>query len=133
LTPNKKEERSFNNISVFLEKSEFWKGQGMINQKCQSWIDEFKFCDSEKVIQQLQYAEFLYREKIIHTSPAGYIYNSLPNGGISRPSGFEFPEERAVRLQKEAMETRQKAMKDLEKLREQEKALADGELHRTSG
>ncbi len=126
LTPNKTVDRCLNNLSFFLENSDFWKGQGLTNQKCQSWIDEFSFCDLEMLLQQLQFAEFMNNVKTAK-SPVDFFYKALVKGGITRPPGFEFPEERAARLQSEELETRHKAMRNLEKLRLQEKELAEKE------
>lgn len=123
----KKERKMFlNNLSFYVEKSEFWKQQGLSLQKCQSWIDEFPFCDSGMLIQQLQYAEFM--DKVTTAdNPISYFYRTLKNGGFTRPAGFEFPEERAERLQKEELVTRREALASLEKIRVQEKELADKE------
>ena len=122
----KKDRKMFNNLSVYLENSDFWKHQGLSLQKCQSWIDEFSFCDSDMLLQQLQFAEFMDKVKTAD-NPISYFYKTLGKGGCTRPTGFEFPEERAERLQKEAIEIRQKSLASLEELREQEKELADKE------
>lgn len=109
-----------------MENSDFWKQQGLSLQKCQCWIDELSFCDPDMLLQQLQYAEFMDKVKTAD-NPISYFYRTLKKGCFTRPTGFEFPEEKAERLQKEELETRQKALASLEKIREQEKKLADKE------
>jgi len=116
----------YNNLSFYLENSDFWKQQGLSLQKCQCWIDELSFCDPDMLLQQLQYAEFMDKVKTAD-NPISYFYRTLKKGCFTRPTGFEFPEEKAERLQKEELETRQKALASLEKIREQEKKLADKE------
>jgi hypothetical protein len=47
------------------------------------------------------------------------------NGGLTRPKGFEFPEERATRIKREELAAQKKLLEEQKKIREQEKAIAD--------
>jgi len=61
-------------------------------------------------------------------SPINYFYKSLKAGGLTRPKGFEFPEERRARITKENTEARQKAVDELERLQQQNEKLAEQEI-----
>ena len=47
------------------------------------------------------------------------------SGGIERPKGFEFPEEKAARIKRLEFEAQQKAISEQEIVRQKEKEMAD--------
>lgn len=110
-------------ISVFLENSDFWQTHGVTIVKCQEWMDELKL-SSEFLNIQLQYGE-IANEVRNANNPRNYFYRCLQKGGLAKPEGFEFPEERRMRLEQEALEVRKRA---LEKLRKHEDEQAQIEL-----
>jgi hypothetical protein len=127
LTPYKTDRCFFNNnLSVFLENSDFWKAQGLNQQRCQKWIEDLPHCDPDMLVQQLQFAESMDLVKNAD-SPMDYFFKALVKGGFSRPKGFELPEERAARIKLEEVEKRSKAITELERLRQSEQEIADRE------
>lgn len=110
-------------ISVFLENSNFWQTHGVTIVKCKEWIDELKLSHDFLEIQ-LQYGEVTNEVKNAK-SPRNYFYRCLQKGGLAKPEGFEFPEERRMRLEQEALKGRKRA---LEKLRKHENEEAQIEL-----
>ena len=108
-----------------LSFSNFWIKQGLTKKKFNIWIKEFDFSEDEWK-DQFTFGE--YEPKVQNANnPINYFYKSLKQGGLTRPDGFEFPEERKVRIQKENLEAKKKALKEAKKLQEQEKELANKE------
>jgi len=121
-TSYKKERKIYlNNLSF----SDFWISQGLTQQKLSTWIEEFDFTDEEWQ-NQLIFGESEPKVKNAD-SPINYFYKALKKGGLTRPEGFEFPEERRQRIQAENLKARKAFLAQAEKLREQEKELADKE------
>jgi hypothetical protein len=108
-----------------LSFSDFWFDQGLTQQKLDAWMEEFSFTE-EEWISQLTFGA--HEPKVKNAgSPIKYFYKSLKQGGLTRPEGFEFPEERQARIRKEELEARSKLIEKEQRLREQEKALAEEE------
>lgn len=123
-TSNNIDRKILNNLSVYIENSEFWKGQGLSLKKCEQWIDEIKHCTPDFLITQLQFGE--HTEKVIKSEkPLSYFRSCIMSGGIERPKGFEFPEEKAARIKQLEFEAQQKAISEQEIFRKKEKELAD--------
>ncbi|SLM31114.1 hypothetical protein MTBBW1_2710001 [Desulfamplus magnetovallimortis] len=117
----RKKERFLKNLSF----SDFWLDQGLTQQKLDAWMKEFNFTEEEWEVQLIFGAN---EPKVKNAdNPIKYFYKSLKQGGLTRPNGFEFPEERLLRIRKEEMEARKKLVEEEKKLREQEKTLADEE------
>ncbi|SLM31077.1 hypothetical protein MTBBW1_2670007 [Desulfamplus magnetovallimortis] len=108
----------FKNLSF----SDFWLDQGLTQQKLDTWIEEFNFTEEEWETQLMFGAN---EPKVKNANnPIKYFYKSLKQGGLTRPDGFEFPEERQARIRKEELEAKKRLIEEEEKLREQEKELA---------
>jgi len=111
-----------NNLSF----SNFWVEQGLTKQKLNTWIEEFDFTEKEWE-SQLAFGE--YEPKVRQAeSPIKYFYKSLKAGGLTRPNGFELPEERLARIRKQEHVARQKLIEEEEKLRQKEKELVKREF-----
>jgi len=108
-----------------LSVSDFWIEQGLAEQTLQEWLKEFKFSD-EELEHQLMFGANNPKVKNAE-KPIGYFYKLLQQGGLTRPEGFEFPEERRLRIKKENIEARQKTLEEAKKIQEQERELADQE------
>ena len=105
--------------------SDFWQSHGLTKQKLNSWIDELSFSE-EEWNQQLQFGE--HEPKVIHAdNPIKYFYAALKKGGLTRPNGFEFPEERQARIAEENIKARQKALEKLNKIQQENEVLAEQE------
>ena len=118
-----------NKLTNYIEFSQFWKSQGLSVKKCEKWIKEFYPDDPESLITQLMFAE--KTETVLKPktkTPAHVFYGCLLNGGLTRPKGFEFPEEKAVRIKKQEIEAQKKILADQQAMREQEKLLADQQV-----
>ena len=115
-----------NNLSVYLQKSKFWKDQGLTEKKLTSWINEIDHCDSDYLYQQLQFAEATPHVKQAD-APINYFYKSILKSGFTRPKGFKFPEERAAMLRQEEFKRREKLLKLQEENRKKEQEIADRE------
>ena len=104
------------NLSVFLEQSDFWRRQGLTAKKLQDWITEIDHCDPDYLLQQLQFGE-AHNLVIKARNPVNYLYRAIKDkGGITKPEGFEYPEERALRLKKDALEAKQKVLEELQQI-----------------
>jgi len=113
-----------NNLSIYVEHSEFWKGQGLTLKKCEQLINEIQHCTPDFLLVQLQFGE--YTEKLVKSDkPISYFRSCLMSGGLERPKGFEFPEEKATRIKQLEFEAQQKALSEQEIFRQKEKELAD--------
>ena len=126
--PYKLVSKFFKKLTDYIEFSNFWRGQGLTTSKCQEWINEFDFLkdNPEFLITQLMFAEqtdAVLNPKI--KTPVHVFYGCLLNGGLTRPKNFEFPEERAARIQREELERQKKNIELQEKMIEQERQLAD--------
>ncbi|MCK5520043.1 MAG: hypothetical protein KAI81_02940 [Candidatus Marinimicrobia bacterium] len=118
----KKERKNFfNNLSF----PNFWIKQGLIEQKINVWVKEFNFTDKEWKTQLMFGA---HEPKVKNAdNPINYFYKSLKQGGLTRPEGFEFPEERQARIKQKEHEVRKKRIEKEKKMRQQEKELAEEE------
>ena len=108
-----------------LSFSDFWLDQGLTQQKLDVWMEEFSFTE-EEWISQLMFGAHEPKMKNAD-SPIKYFYKSLKQGGLTRPDGFEFPEERQARIRQEEFEARKQLIEKEKKLREEERALAEEE------
>ncbi len=121
----------FKKLTNFIENSNFWGSQGISEKKCQEWIDEFYPDEPDALLSQMMFAEFAeennfaLQPKNKNKTPVDVFYGCLRKGGMTRPAGFEFPEERAARIRKEELEAQQKILAEQAAIREQEKAMAD--------
>jgi len=117
----------FKKLTNYIESSEFWRGQGLTSQKCQEWVNEFDFLKNnpEFLITQLMFAEHTDAVLNPKKTPVHVFYGCLKNGGLTRPKNFEFPKERAARIQQEELDRQKKIIEIQEKLIEQERQLAD--------
>ena len=121
---NNIDRKIFNNLSVYVENSDFWKGWGLTFKKCEQWIDEIEHCTPDFLLVQLQFGE--HAEKVVKSDkPVSYFRSCIMSGGIERPKGFEFPEEKAARIKQLEFEAQQKAISEQEIFRKKEKELAD--------
>ena len=118
----KKERKTYlKNLSI----SDFWLDQGLTQQKLNNWIKEFNFTEDEWETQ-LHFGA--HTPKVINAkNPVNYFYISLKQGGLTRPDGFEFPEERQARIAEENIKARQKALEKLNKIQQENEALAEQE------
>lgn len=116
----KKDRQNFlNNLSI----SEFWTQHGLTPQRLKTWQSEFEFTDEEWEIQ-FQFGE--HEPKVIKASnPINYFYKTLKAGGLTRPDGYETPEERRARIAKESAAAKRKALEEFKKAQAEERALAD--------
>ncbi len=115
-----------NKLTNYLENSSFWSGQGLSVKKCEEWIKEFYPDDPEALITQLMFAEKTETVLKPKTKTSVHVfYGCLLNGGLTRPKDFEFPHERALRIKKQEIENQEKALAEIELLRQKEKMIAD--------
>ena len=122
-SPSYKKERKI--LLINLSISDFWQSHGLTKQKLNSWVDELSFSE-EEWNQQLQFGE--HEPKVIHAdNPIKYFYAALKKGGLTRPNGFEFPEERQARIAEENIKARQKALEKLNKIQQESEILAEQE------
>jgi hypothetical protein len=113
-----------NNLSIYIQNSDYWKGQGLTLRQCKAWINEINHCDSDFLLQQLQFGEA--EPKVLNADkPIDYFYKSIAKNGLSRPKDFEFPEEIAARLKKERLNAQDELLKIEENNRKKEQELAD--------
>jgi len=114
---------NINNLSIYLENSKFWKGQGLTLIKCEQWMKEMQDCTPEFLLIQLQFGE--EAETVIKADkPLSYFRSCLMAGGLERPKGFEFPAERIARIKQLDHEAR-KVLKQKEKEIADEDAFLD--------
>jgi len=112
-------------ININLSISEFWKAQGLTDSKFQKWVKEFSFTQDEWETQ-LSFGE--YEPKVTQAdSPIKYFYRALQKGGVTRPIGFEFPEEKRLRIQQEENKRREDLLRLKEETKKKEQELADRE------
>ena len=112
-------------LLINLSISDFWQSHGLTKQKLNSWVDELSFSE-EEWNQQLQFGE--HEPKVIHAdNPIKYFYAALKKGGLTRPNGFEFPEERQARIAEENIKARQKALEKLNKIQQESEIVAEQE------
>ena len=104
----------------------YWSNQGLTQKQIDKWIRDFDLSEDE-METFLLFAE--HTKKIIEANnPVNYFHGCLKkNGGIPRPKGYELPEEYRARLKKEELEARMRLVAEEEKLRQQEKKLAEKE------
>ena len=118
-------------LTNYIEHSNFWSSQGLSEKKCKEWIDEFYFNNPDVLLSQLMFAEYAeennsaLQPKNKNKTPVHVFYGCLKKGGMTRPSGFEFPEEKTARIKKEELEVQKKLLAEQAVIREQEKAIAD--------
>ena len=105
----------YNNLSIFLENSEFWKKDLSI-RKCKTWLNEFEDLTPEDLLRELQIGEKHPVTNKPNKSKLGLFYIAIKNGGLSKPKGFEFPEEKRLRKRKEKLEIELRAQKELEEI-----------------
>ncbi|TSD02560.1 MAG: hypothetical protein Athens071416_635 [Parcubacteria group bacterium Athens0714_16] len=123
-TANNIERKIFNNLSVYVENSDFWKGLGLTFKKCEQWIESIEHCGPDFLLVQLQFGE--HTEKVVNSDkPVSYFRSCLMTGGLERPKGFEFPAEKAARIKQLEFEAQQKILSEQEIFRQKEKELAD--------
>ena len=121
---NNIDRKLLNNLSVYVENSDFWKGKGLTLKKCEQWIDEIQHCTPDFLLVQLRFGE--HAEKVVKSDkPVSYFRSCLMSGGLERPKGFEFPEEKAARIKQLEFEALQKSLSEQEIFRKKEKELAD--------
>ena len=121
--PSYKKERKI--FLINLSFSDFWLDQGLTQHKLEAWIEEFDFTEED---WKAQLAFGAHEPKVKSAdSPIKYFYKSLKQGGLTRPDGFEFPEERRAKIRKKELEARMRLIAEEEKLRLQEKELAEKE------
>jgi len=125
-TSYKTERKILNNLSVYIQNSDFWKAQGLTLRKCENWIDKIEHCDSDFLLQQLQFGEAEPKVKNAN-SPIDYFFKSISKDGLTRPNGFEFPDEKRLRIQQEEIKRREDLLKHQEEIRKEEQDLADRE------
>ena len=114
---------NINNLSIYLECSDFWKGQGLTLKKCQQWMTEMQDLTPDFLLIQLQFGE--EAETVIKADkPLSYFRSCLMAGGLERPKGFEFPAERIARIKQLDHEAR-KVLKQKEKEIADEDAFLD--------
>lgn len=114
------------NLSVFFKNSDYWNSQGLTLKKITSWCDEHEICTPDFLLQQLQIGEHHPKIKAA-SSPISYFFKSVLSGGLERPNGFEFPEEKATRLKAEEVAKQQEIIASMENTRQKERELADQE------
>ena len=120
----KTDRQILNNLSVYVESSDYWQGQGLTLKKCEQWIEEMQHCNPDFLLTQLQFGE--HTEKVVKSDkPVSYFRSCLMSGGLERPKEFEFPHEKAARIKQLEFETQQKALSEQESIRQKEKELAD--------
>jgi len=121
----------YKKLTDYIENSPFWKTQGVSVKKCESWLVEFYPDDPEALLSQLMFAEYAdehssaLQPKNKNKTPIDVFYGCLKKGGMTRPAGFEFPDERAARIRREELENQKKILAEQAAIREQEKAMAD--------
>ncbi|MCP3941002.1 MAG: hypothetical protein GY710_05915 [Desulfobacteraceae bacterium] len=119
-------ERKIYNISFFLKNSEFWNSQGLTLKKCETWIEEIEHCNPEYLLQQLQFGEA--EPKVVTADrPVYYFHKIIVKDGLTRPAGFEFPEEKRARIQQKEMKHRDDLLRIQEEIRTKEKKITDKE------
>lgn len=92
------------NLSVYLENSDFWKKAGLSMRKAEIWCAEIEHCTPDWLEAQLRMGEVHPAILNSKVSILGQFHVCIRNGGLSRPSGFEMPEERAMRIMLEENE-----------------------------
>jgi len=121
----KKERKTYNKLSFYIENSEFWGKQGLTFKKCESWLDELNL-EPDFLHDQLNFAE--HTSKVIEAkTPVSYFYAAVKKDCFHRPSGFEFPEEKRIRIQQEENKRREDLIRQQEENRAKEKELTDRE------
>jgi hypothetical protein len=129
--PYKSVSKFYKKLTDYIENSQFWKNQGVSVKKCESWLAEFYPDDPEALLSQLMFAEYAdehnsaLQPKNKNKTPVDVFYGCLKKGGMTRPAGFEFPDERAARIRREELENQKKILVEQAAIREQEKAMAD--------
>jgi len=114
---------NINNLSIYLEYSDFWKGQGLTLKKCQQWMTEMQDLTPDFLLIQLQFGE--EAETVIKADkPLSYFRSCLMTGGLERPKGFEFPAERIARIKQLEFENQQKILSEQESLLKKEEEQA---------
>ncbi|MBU1342863.1 MAG: hypothetical protein KKE44_15020 [Proteobacteria bacterium] len=112
------------NLSIYLDNSDYWKGQGLTIKKCEQLINEIDYCDSDFLLTQLQFGE--HSKDVTNSDrPISYFRTCLLSGGLERPKDFELPEEKAIRIKKKEIEDQEKFLAEQEIIRKKEKELAD--------
>jgi len=125
-TSYKTDRQIYNNLSIFLKNSDYWSSLCLTLEKITGWCDQHEICTPEFVLQQLQMGEHHPKVKEAK-SPVSYFFKSLLSGGLERPDGFEFPEERAERFKQQELLKQQELITSMEKARQKERELADQE------
>ena len=116
-----------NNLSIYLENSKYWKGQGLSLKKCETWISEIEHCDYSFLLTQLQFGEFS-KDVINSERPLSYFRTCLLSGGLERPKDFEFPEEKVTRIKNQEIEILKTTLNEQKSIREKEKEIADKQI-----
>jgi len=123
-TSYKIDRKILNNLSIYLKHSNYWRGQGLSLKKCETWISEIEHCDYSFLLTQLQFGEFS-KDVINSERPLSYFRTCLLSGGLERPKGFEFPEEKVTRIKNQEIEVLQNTLNEQKAIREKEKKIAD--------
>ena len=125
-TSYKIDRKIIEDLSIYIQNSEFWKNQGLTEKLLETWLNEIDHCNYDYLYQQLQFAEATPQVQQADR-PINYFYKSILKTGFTRPAGFEFPEEKRIRIQQEEMKRREDLIQQQEENRKKEKELADRE------
>ncbi len=114
-------------LTDYLKNSDYWKKQNLNIGKVHGWIRDYEICTEEYVLKQLQIGE-AHPSVTKADNPVSCFFSILVHkGGLTRPPGFEFPEERAERFKQQELLKQQELITSMEKARQKEKEIADKE------